>query len=104
MSKSKNTNINHLYRSFDGTPKSDSGLEDFTKQWARETRDLWNAGQPERLPTTYLNYAFGDESLESMYGHEPWRLEKLRALKAQYDPENRFAYYNPIVPLGKKQN
>ena len=63
---------------------------------------MWNAGQPERLPTTYLNYAFGDESLESMYVHEPWRLEKLRALKAQYDPHNRLAYYNPIIPLDKK--
>lgn len=102
LDNNDDTNIYHLCRSFDGTPKADSGLEDFTKQWARETRDLWNAGQPERLPTTYLNYAFGDESLESMYGHEPWRLEKLRDLKAQYDPHNRFAYYNPIVPVGKK--
>ena len=84
-------------RYFDATPEPGSGLEGFAKDWAQETRDLWNAGQPERLPTTYVNYASGDESLESMYGYEPWRLERLRALKAQYDPNNRFAYYNPIT-------
>lgn len=33
-----------------------------------------------------------------MYGYEPWRLEKLRSLKARYDPDGRFSYYNPIVP------
>ena len=87
-----------LCRYFDATPEPGSGLEDFTKDWAQKTRDLWNAGQPKRLPTTYVNYAFGDESLESMYGYEPWRLERLRALKAQYDPNNRFAYYNSITP------
>ncbi|POS70419.1 hypothetical protein DHEL01_v211189 [Diaporthe helianthi] len=75
------------------------GLEEFTKQWAHETRDLWNKGQPERLSTTYVNYAFGDESVESLYGYEPWRLERLRALKAQYDPHNKFRYYNPIVSM-----
>lgn len=81
-------------------PPPNSGLEDFAFQWARETEDLWNAGEGEwRKPTTYVNYAAGHESLESMYGYEPWRLEKLRALKAQYDPLNKFAYYNPIVPL-----
>lgn len=77
--------------------ESESELQDFAREWARETRALWNAGQPQRRPTTYVNYAFGDESVESMYGYEPWRLRKLRTLKALYDPDNRFAYYNPIV-------
>lgn len=39
----------------------------------------------------------GKKSVESMYGHEPWRLQKLRALKAQYNLDNRFSYYNPII-------
>lgn len=47
--------------------------------------------------TTYVNYAFGDEPLEQMYGYEPWRLAKLRALKAVYDPKGMFNYYNPFV-------
>lgn len=58
---------------------------------------MWNDGQPGRKPTTYVNYAFGTEPLEQMYGHEPWRLEKLRSLKNKYDPFGRFNYYNPII-------
>ncbi|KAI9154971.1 FAD-linked oxidoreductase virI [Paramyrothecium foliicola] len=73
------------------------GLQDEIKQWGADIRNLWNAGQPKRQPTTYLNYATGDESLESLYGYEPWRLQRLRKLKAKYDPNNRFRYYNPIV-------
>lgn len=46
-----------------------------------------------------MNYAAGYESLEAMYGFEVWRLDRLRELKAKYDPENRFAWYNPITPL-----
>ncbi|KAB8235183.1 FAD-binding oxidoreductase [Aspergillus alliaceus] len=88
----------NLLMYFDVALKANSELEAFAREWAKETRDLWNAGQPWRRPTTYVNYAFGDESVESMYGYEPWRLGKLRALKAQYDPENRLSYYNPIIP------
>lgn len=32
-----------------------------------------------------------------MYGDEPWRLKKLRATKAKYDPNNAFGFYNPII-------
>lgn len=46
----------------------------------------------------YVNYTHGDESLEALYGYDAWRLRKLRKLKAEYDPENRFRYYIPIVP------
>lgn len=44
----------------------------------------------------YVNYARGDESMENMYGHEPWRLEKLRRLKKEFDPHGRFNFYAPI--------
>ena len=47
-------------------------------------------------PDTYLNYAFGNEELGSVYGWEDWRLERLRGLKRTYDPENRFSGYMPI--------
>ena len=66
--------------------------------WSNATRDLFNGGQPGRPVVTYVNYAMGSESLESMYGYEPWRLERLRDLKSKYDPQNRFRYYNPIIP------
>lgn len=65
-------------------------------EWAREVRDFWNMGQAKRPVIAYVNYAKGFEPLEQIYGDE-WRLERLRALKAKYDPSNRFRYYNPIV-------
>ena len=52
--------------------------------------------EPGRQKNTYVNYAFGDEPIESMYGYEPWRLQRLIALKKKYDPKNAFRYYNPI--------
>lgn len=45
----------------------------------------------------YVNYAIGSESVKEMYGWEDWRIEKLEALKSQWDPYNAFAYYNPLV-------
>lgn len=51
------------------------------------------------MPTAYVNYAAGYESLEARYGFEPWRLDRLRKLKSKYDPKNRFGWYNPITPL-----
>lgn len=86
----------YLLMYFDATPAADSGLDDFVKEWADQSKDIWNEGQPGRKPTTYVNYARGDETLESMYGYEPWRLSKLRELKRRYDPMNKCRFYNPI--------
>ncbi|KAJ2999372.1 hypothetical protein NUW58_g8 [Xylaria curta] len=72
-------------------------LDQFALEWRNETRALWREGDPGHLPTNYVNYAWGDEPLESVYGYEPWRLEKLRSLKSRYDPSGRFNYYNPIT-------
>ncbi|KAI1171957.1 hypothetical protein F4777DRAFT_27312 [Nemania sp. FL0916] len=44
----------------------------------------------------YVNYADGDEPLPAVYGWEEWRLEKLRKLKAQWDPKNKMRFYVPI--------
>jgi len=89
------------HRYFDTRSNStDDPLFGFTNEWRDQTIALWNNGQPERLPSTYVNYAAGYESLESRCGSEqPWRLEKLRQLNSSYDPYNRFAWYNPIIPL-----
>ncbi|WQF90178.1 Putative berberine/berberine, FAD-binding domain, PCMH-type, FAD-binding, type PCMH, subdomain 2 [Colletotrichum destructivum] len=65
--------------------------------WAAEVRDQWNEGQPDRAVHAYVNYATGMETLEERYGHDGWRLERLRDLKVRYDPNNRFRYYNPII-------
>jgi hypothetical protein len=65
-------------------------------KWAREVESLWYAGQPTVKPNAYTNYANGFETVQDWYGHEPWRVAKLRKVKAQYDPSNRFRYYNPV--------
>ncbi|OTA57985.1 Glucooligosaccharide oxidase [Hypoxylon sp. EC38] len=72
-------------------------LDSAAQDWALQTRDLWNAGQQNLPVATYVNYARGAESLESMYGYDSWRLKKLRDLKLEYDPNNRFGYYNSIT-------
>ncbi|KAA8634855.1 hypothetical protein SMACR_09677 [Sordaria macrospora] len=78
-------------------PPGNIELEKAALEWTTEITAQWNAGQPTRRPSTYVNYANGGESLESIYGYESWRLKKLRGLKAKYDPFNRFRFYNPIV-------
>ncbi|KNG50758.1 fad-dependent oxygenase [Stemphylium lycopersici] len=45
----------------------------------------------------YVNYARGDETTEELYGYEPWRLERLRALKSEYDPQGKFNFFAPII-------
>jgi hypothetical protein len=44
----------------------------------------------------YVNYANGEEPRPEMYGYDA-RLVRLTKLKQQWDPENRFGFYNPIV-------
>ncbi|KAL9622087.1 MAG: hypothetical protein Q9160_003586 [Pyrenula sp. 1 TL-2023] len=73
-----------------------SDLHEPAEAWAKQTYDIWNGDLP---PNTYVNYAAGHpyESLESLYGYEPWRLDRLRGLKAKYDPNNSFGYFVPII-------
>lgn len=66
-------------------------------KWTREATQILRNGQPDRKPSTYVNYAMSDEPLEQIYGYEPWRLQRLKSLKAKYDPNNRFRYYVPII-------
>jgi hypothetical protein len=90
----------HHLNLFNVIIESHSGLEDAAWQWANEVKDQWNGGQPTRLPNAYVNYASGFEPVEQWYGHETWRLQRLRGLKVKYDPHNKFRFYNPIVKHG----
>lgn len=45
---------------------------------------------------TYVNYAHGDETLQELYGYDPWRVARLTHLKDKYDPMGRFDFYAPI--------
>lgn len=65
-------------------------------EYGRQIRDAFHAGQPGRQLNAYVNYASGNETVEQMYGHEDWRLEKLRRLKGEWDPRGRFGFYHPI--------
>ncbi|KAI0160701.1 FAD-binding domain-containing protein [Xylariaceae sp. FL1272] len=56
---------------------------------------LATSGYPDL--SAYVSYAFGDETLEQKYGQD--KLPRLLELKKQWDPDNRFAYCNPLVPL-----
>lgn len=77
---------------------SGNGIDDdVVAGYGSRIRSALLQGSGERLHT-YVNYAHGDESLEAVYGYEAWRLQRLRRLKAEYDPENKFGYYAPIVP------
>jgi hypothetical protein len=66
------------------------------EEFGNRVRDLLHEGTGEEEMHVYVNYAAGDEALETMYGYEPWRQRKLSELKRKYDPTNRFGYYAPI--------
>ncbi|KAI1155314.1 FAD binding domain protein [Nemania diffusa] len=59
-------------------------------------RILYEGSGQEELHT-YVNYAFGDETMKNWYGHEQWRQDRLKALKQKYDPFGKFSFYAPIM-------
>jgi hypothetical protein len=61
--------------------------------YGERMRDALRGGQPLEA---YVNYALGTESQEALYGYEPWRLEELRRLKREFDPDGKFSFYNGI--------
>ncbi|OBS25095.1 hypothetical protein FPOA_05630 [Fusarium poae] len=78
--------------------KPNSALDSLAQEHGEKLRNLLleASDEPQQL-RAYVNYAHGVESLESMYGYEPWRIDKLKALKKKWDPENRMRFYAPIV-------
>jgi len=76
---------------------ADAALDAVAIPAGKEIRRLLVEGLGSTPFNAYVNYAFGDESVEEIYGHEKWRLEKLRAVKTKYDPSNKFHFYAPIV-------
>ncbi|OTA57984.1 Glucooligosaccharide oxidase [Hypoxylon sp. EC38] len=47
--------------------------------------------------TVYVNYAHGDETIEQIYGAD--KLPRLAKLKKAWDPDNVFAFNNPLPTL-----
>lgn len=60
----------------------------------RELRSALSATSGYSGLAVYMNYAYGDEAPEAIYGAE--KLARLLALKKQYDPQNAFRFYNPL--------
>ncbi|KAK0507960.1 hypothetical protein JMJ35_009849 [Cladonia borealis] len=73
-------------------------LDAIANKYGYHARSILHAGEPGRPLNTYVNYASSDETLEELYGYEPWRLARLRALKQKYDPQGKFDFYAPINP------
>ncbi|KAL8951392.1 MAG: hypothetical protein Q9222_002642 [Ikaeria aurantiellina] len=65
-------------------------------KFGKKARQLFVEGAWPMRFNAYSNYANGDETLEQIYGYEPWRLEKLKRLKRKWDPTGSFRYFNPI--------
>ena len=68
-------------------------------RYVTRIRDALNEGvdREKGKRHTYVNYAFGDETVRETYGYEEWRVEKLKKLKKLWDPRNEFGYYVPLV-------
>ncbi|KAK4077740.1 CAZyme family AA7 [Trichoderma aggressivum f. europaeum] len=59
-----------------------------------ELRNQFAATSGYSEKTVFVNYARGDETIESIYGKR--KLPRLAKLKKKYDPSNLFAYNHPL--------
>ncbi|GAD92299.1 FAD binding domain-containing protein [Paecilomyces variotii No. 5] len=76
---------------------SGSTRDEEARVFGESLRHIIFEGSDQEKLYAYVNYASGVETPESMYGYEPWRLERLRRLKAKYDPNDRFSFYAPFT-------
>ena len=83
----------------------DAALDKEAVAFGRELRAIVQRGcggeRSEGELRTYVNYAFGDEGVESVYGREGWRVEELRRLKGVFDPGDVFGFYVPVGVGGR---
>ncbi|KAI4702660.1 hypothetical protein J4E89_010382 [Alternaria sp. Ai002NY15] len=78
------------------TYDKNASLDALAWDYAGKIRDTMINGTNKPYES-YINYARGDETTEQLYGYEPWRLEKLRKLKKEYDPFGKFNFFAPIL-------
>ncbi|KAI1843999.1 hypothetical protein JX265_005819 [Neoarthrinium moseri] len=72
-------------------------VEQAAYQLGNQIRDILYQGSGESSLSTYVNYAYGDETPKAWYGSESWRQDRLSALKKKYDPTAKFSFYAPIA-------
>jgi hypothetical protein len=63
-------------------------------KFAVELRSEYAANSGYGDLAVYQNYAWGDETLEQVYGKR--KLPKLAKLKEKWDPENAFGFYHAL--------
>ncbi|KAK4652924.1 hypothetical protein QC762_503630 [Podospora pseudocomata] len=74
-----------------------AALDAQAQAFGNQLRNILHAGSGRSQKHIYLNYAYGDETKEEMYGHESWRSAKLLQLKDKYDSRRRFNFYGPAA-------
>ncbi|KAK6362674.1 hypothetical protein TWF730_000129 [Orbilia blumenaviensis] len=74
---------------------NDKKFDKEAEKLGRYVREQWLSTSGSQKDHVYINFARGDESLETIYG-EGWRLRKLTALKKKWDPLGRFGQYFPL--------
>jgi hypothetical protein len=73
-----------------------SALDTQVANLGNQLRDILRDGTGQDDFRAYVNYAYGDETLQELYGSENWRQSRLHALKQKYDPTGKFSFYAPI--------
>ncbi|KAF4624419.1 hypothetical protein G7Y89_g13752 [Cudoniella acicularis] len=72
--------------------------EELIDEWLSKQQDTFVATSGYGRLQQYVNYGHGSKDPpEALYGYEPWRLEKLRRLKNEFDPEGWFNGYQPFI-------
>lgn len=76
---------------------SDKTTDEKARKYGKEMRQILIDGAKSMGGShSYVNYAYGGESLEEVYGEDV--LQRLLVLKRKYDPQNRFEFYAPLTP------
>jgi hypothetical protein len=75
---------------------NDEGLDARAEDLGNKLRNILHEATGRKTYRAYVNYAYGNENEEQLYGSDKWRQCKLRALKKTYDPESKFSFYHPI--------
>lgn len=81
------------------TPRSLDNMapfEEFLNRWKETFIEISGYGRLHQY-VNYGNTTSKSDPVEALYGYEPWRLQKLRDLKAQYDPDDFFSWYQPFM-------
>jgi hypothetical protein len=75
---------------------ADPALDAKALAFGEKLRQIIWSGSGQSELHAYVNYGNGTEKPENWYGYEPWRLQKLAALKKRYDPQGKFKFYAPV--------